>query len=262
MRRRTGERRERSEVGRAASKRHASAREMGNDLNPPRPITPEVVDALGLDDSDHRTNAYARSALKMVVGMVPLVGSVLTEAVEHIIPDSRMRSLLGTCQKLERRVREQEVSVEALKERVREPADAELLQDALLQAERARSDERQGYIATLLLRALTDEERRTAQHRFILSLLNGLSDEEVIILRLDAKASARDEDFRRLHGATIEGRRRVALNDSLDKHDGFAVYDGYAGHLRRLGLMDESGKVTTLGRLLLRTIGLLGDNER
>ncbi len=159
-------------------------------------------------------------------------------------------------------MREQEVSVEALKERVQEPADAELLQDALLQAERARSDERQGYIVTLLLRALTDEERRTSQHRFILSLLNGLSDEEVIILRLDAKPSGRDEDFRGLHRGTIEGRRRVPLNEPQDKHDRFAVYDGYAVHLRRLGLMDESGTVTTLGRLLLRTIGLLGDNER
>ena len=217
---------------------------------------------------------YTASALKSVLGAVPIVGSVLTEIVGNIIPNQRVDRLADFATKLAEKVQEHEK--EMIQKRLLEPEGTDILEEALWQSARALSEERRKQIASMVKNGLTKQEIDLVETKKLLLLLSQLNDVEVFILYSQADRLHQDKDFMEKFGEAIKPVRAWirAPQKQLDKH---AISESLRKHLVQLGLLQpyfpfvghnqipefdqftggfkNSGyQITLLGRLLLRSI--------
>nr|WP_321258947.1 hypothetical protein [uncultured Pseudodesulfovibrio sp.] len=222
------------------------------------------------------------SALKSVFGPLPVVGPMLTELVGNIVPNQRIERLEKFAktldQKLEGCVFKNASAVFEDEECVR------LFEEAFYQASKATSDERREYIASILGTGLTSEQIEYSESRYLMNLLDELSDVEIIWLRsyLDPTIGG-DQEFREKHKAVLD-RAVVTMGSDAETRDKGALQDSYEIHLENLGLIkgrvrqDHDGlpvynkitgepetwgqQTTLLGRLLLRQIGFKEAEDR
>jgi hypothetical protein len=147
-----------------------------------------------------------------------------------------------------------------LAERVRTPEGADIMEDALLMAARALTEERRQAIANLLVTSLTAEEVLHAEAKKLLQLLNELQDPEIIVLRyfyLLTEGDQRAQDFYNLHQAVLEPETGAA-GSPAEESDRDAIRDAYKASIRRLGLTlpRSDTQLNWLGLMLARSIGL------
>ena len=98
---------------------------------------------------------YVSALVKGIVGIAPVVGPMLAEAITLGIPNQKLDRVITFVKVFEDRIKYLEEDL--LKERIKSEEFGDLLEDALPQASRALSDERKEYIANLLKNSLTDE---------------------------------------------------------------------------------------------------------
>lgn len=212
------------------------------------------------------------AVVKSVGGAVPWVGSAIVELVSNIIPNQRIdrveRYLGMLTQELSRL--ESGLSGSILVE----PENVALLEDGMFQAARSTTDERREYIAKVVAKGISAEERRKVHSRRILSLLGDIDDEELMIL--DAYADRAKEKFERVRPPV------TSLGSDQSAIDTEALYEAGRDKLERLGLLrfnqkfdkdtgqmefDLRGRrrgsyrITRLGVLLLKSIGITNDGE-
>jgi hypothetical protein len=223
---------------------------------------------VSLDDKE--SDNYA-AALKMVIGMTPVIGSILTEVVGVVVPDQKIERIKLFLEVLANKVKHIDRDVLEVKMKTEEFTD--LFEDALHQAARALTDERREYIATFLKNSLSTDEAEHIGEKKLLSLLNQLNDIEIIILRGAALDVRKRQDFYELHrnaldtglSNTYANREKLALRRSYDiKLDDLGLMEhNYERLQRRLPpefdrttgkLKLQNKKISPLGQMLVRYI--------
>lgn len=218
----------------------------------------------------------AVSLSKGILGAVPIVGPLMAEIVGHVIPNQRLDRLEKFLKILEAKA--ENVEERKLKERFKEEEFVDLLEDGMLHASRALSDERKEYIASIIEAGIKEDEFEAIQKKFILNLLSEMNDAEVIMLQSYSIHPQDREEYFDKHRNVLTPPM-ATLGSSPEVIDDKAVFDAQKNHLERLGLLrarfkkprkgewpefdDKTGmakaqgyEITSLGRLLLRSIGL------
>lgn len=222
------------------------------------------------------SNASDKAAvtLRALVGTVPVVGSILQEAVGVVIPNQRIDRVVLTMECFAQKVGYIEEEVLRLKMLSEEFTD--LLQDAIPQAARSLSEERREYIASFLKHSLTSEELDHVHEKKLLSILGELNDAEIIFLRYESLRPHERQQFFEQHQVVLQPIP-AAIGSPRFEHDKNALRSSFQDKLFDLGLlqrkfvkpqpgkmpeMDEktgmlkaqSPDLTQLGRALLRYI--------
>jgi hypothetical protein len=230
---------------------------------------------------------YTASALRAALAIVPVIGAGLGELATQVIPHQRLDRLVRFARVLQERL----AAVEGFQRRWEEVLNrcrmgdqdlADLMEEVIRQAARATTDARRECIASLIANGLTSDQISHIESKHLLRMLGDLNDIEVIWLRFYLHPTIRgDEEFRSKHAAVLKSVP-AHLESPQPEVDKAALQKSYSEHLVRLGLLEErfkvdpktkmlevnpatgipkhsSYEVTSLGRLLLREIGL-GDS--
>lgn len=226
---------------------------------------------------------YVTSAVKAFLGAVPFAGSLLAEIAGTIIPNQRIERLTKYAQELENRL--SKLDQEFVRAQLSNENFTDLFEENIRQAARSLTDERRKYLASIIANGLTSEDIEFFESKHLLRILGEINDAEVIILRSYLIATiGGDKNFREKHKeiimpepAYIGAPQRVLDKDSL--------HQSYQEHLTSLGLlrrqyqtdirtkgmvMDtfdggpklQGYRITSLGRLLLRHIGLANEKSQ
>ncbi len=220
------------------------------------------------------------SAFKSVVGNVPIAGSLLSEIVSSIIPNQRIDRLTKYIEILEHKFAR--IPNERVSNLLNNNDFVDFIEESFVQASRAISDERRDYISFLVTNGIIDEKIKFEESKMLLKILQELSDVEIIWLRSYLYPSHEsDIAFRKVHknildpvidalGSSDETKTKVAFQKSYHEHlirlqlighrykvniaTGSAEFEKSSGKQRVIGTY-----ITTLGRLLLKQIGLISE---
>lgn len=248
-------------------------------------MTPtDNLPALGANRSDR-----IASALRALANMAPFIGGALAEIITEIVPAQRierietyLRMLVEELTRLTGQQKQTAATVEKLlADKMREPANVDLIEDGARLASRALSQQRLAYISRCVASGLLDNERDRIRHKRILSIIEQLDDEEILVL--DAYGSRGHRKFDRLRppppviGAPASVREANALFDAViaklerlslvtfkesTKEVELPQAVGRRVEKLRIPDVDAFGKpkgyrdITHLGRLVLESIGL------
>ena len=230
----------------------------------------------------NRTDFNAQIA-KTVVGLVPFAGGVLAELVDSIIPRQRMDRVAKFCKELDDRILK--IENKDIHELFKNEAFVDLIEESFVQASRATTDERRGYIVSIVVNGITDETVNYQDSKYLLRLLSELNDLEVIWLRFYLEPlHDRDTEFRQLHKNVLTpvSSYKGADKETINKA---SIQKSYKEHLERLQLIkgnirfDKKAnlpeydrttglpkatfhQLTTLGEMLLEHIGLLNEKDK
>ena len=226
-------------------------------------------------DLDVKKKDVVASVLKGYLSSLPVLGPIVAEMIDDLIPNQRIDRIASLLRALESKINpEEKAKVEA---RILEEKSVDFLEDGFLQATRALSEERIEYIASLLKNGLTDEDLEENAYKRLLSILGEINDIEVLLLKYHTKITTigRAEEFRRKYPGILTDY--LFIGTSQKEVDTHAICEAYTINLSRLGLIksmfdrpwkdelpeldEETGMmkssgyyITDLGRLLLRVI--------
>ena len=212
------------------------------------------------------------------LGMIPLVGPVVTEIVTAIIPGQRMDRLHAFLEALAVRVEGLEAGT--FEQSMKTPEAIDLLEDVMAQAARAMSEERIGYLANLLATGVTDEAADNERNKKMAELLGGLTDAEVVWLGSYASFQVKDGYYEK-HAAVL-APVAAHLGSTDAEYDAETLQESWIDKLRRLGLVQRKLKtefgtnqpipdrfggdweyqhpqLSWLGAMLLNSIGIATD---
>jgi hypothetical protein len=217
---------------------------------------------------------YVTLAAKSVLGVVPFAGSLLNEIAGTIIPNQRLDRIARFAAVLDEKLSRFERSL--IRTQLADENFTEIMEEAIGQAARSTTEERRGYIASLIASGLDPSAIGFIETRHLLRILGEVNDAEVIWLRSYLVPFIRgDQEFRHKHAAVLDLPPAPfrAPAEIRDKH---ALKDGYQHHLAQLGLLepnydkDRNGmlilesstpkltgyEIAWLGKMLLRYVGL------
>jgi len=231
-------------------------------------LTPSAVD-------------YVTSAAKAALGTIPFAGSLFVELAGTFIPNQRIDRIAKFAGELETRLGSLEQNF--VRSQLKDEGFSDLLEEGLRQAARSLSDERRQYIAALVTNSLSSDDIEYQESKHLLRILGELNDVEIIWLRVYREPTmGGDQEFRTKHKDVIDHVVATfgASQDILDKS---SLQKSYKDHLVQVGLLEPEYRIdmktkqpefdnftgaqkirgfrlTSLGRLLLREIGLGKEN--
>jgi len=224
---------------------------------------------------------YITAMLKGVAGVTPIAGGLLAELIGTVIPNQRIDRMAKFLKALEAKINNLEVDY--VKAQLNREDFADLLEEAARQATHSLSDERRGYIANIIANSLSLHEIECIESKQLLGMLNELNDIEIIWLRYYLpRYSQGDEEFRNAH-EEILAPIHMTNSDPPSNIEKLALQRSYKEHLSRLNLINprystdsktklpeydkssgrqilKSYEITSLGKLLLKHIGLSAPN--
>lgn len=231
--------------------------------------------------SEIKTKAidYVTSGTKAALGAVPFAGSLLAEVASSIIPNQRIDRIADFAFKLQKRIEQLEEA--QVRSELGDEEFTDLLEESLRQASRATSEARRQYLASLVANSLNSNAIEHAESKYLMRILGELNDVEVLWLRFFNEATMEgDKEFRELHSAVFK-YSAAPIGSSREDLDARALQESYRDHLTQLGLITEHirkkrdgtpeydkftgtpavnyRKANTLGRMLLRSIGMIAD---
>lgn len=213
---------------------------------------------------DTNKNDVVANLLRGYLGGLPVLGPPIAEIIGNLIPNQRIDRISSLLKALEAKIDPKEKA--KVETRMLEEKSIDLMEDGFLQAARALSEERIDYIASLLKNGLTDEDLEEIAYKRLLSLLGELDDFEVLILMSHIGSITEQQEFRRKHHDVLMPPI-VTFGSSQETVDRHAIYEAHRINLGRLGLleirsqqMNQSYQITSLGRLLLRSIDQFEEN--
>lgn len=215
------------------------------------------------------------------LGIIPGVGGLLAEVAGQFIPQQRIERLEDYARHLSQRL--DQTDERLLREKLEDPERIDLFEEGALQSARALSPERQDYIASVVARGITGDEKMRIEAKRMLKLLREIDDDQIIILAGKLRRNEGDQDYQERHAAIITPPR-VHLDSPRGELDKDALFELARMELVRLGLLaptfkslkkgeqpefdqktgmmkQQSRRLTPLGRMLLRHIGLAAEDE-
>ena len=229
------------------------------------------------EDLKSRLADYSVAATRGAANLIPIVGPVLAEVLGVVIPQQRIDRIAKFAAELERRLSSVEKNM--LESQLNNGEFTDLIEEGFRQAARSLSDERRQYIASIITNSLSSENISYAESRHLLRILDEVNDIEIIWLCFYREPTmGGDEEFRETHKNVLEPVY-ATLGSSQETLDKSTLQESYKEHLfqrrllerqykinlktkgpdfdRRTGIQKVRGyKITSLGRLFLREIGL------
>jgi len=219
--------------------------------------------------------------VKGLLGMIPGVGGILAEVAGQLIPQQRLERLEAYARQLSDRL--DEMGEDQLREKLEDPEGIDLFEEGALQSVRALSPERQDYITSIVASGITGDEKARIESKRMLKLLREIDDDQMIILAGKLRRNERDKSFHDRH-AEIFDRPRVHMESERTELDKEALFELARVELVRLGLLaptfkalkkgefpefdqktgmikQQSRRLTPLGRMLLRHVGLASQDD-
>jgi hypothetical protein len=203
----------------------------------------------------NKSDVAATFAKGILGAVVPHIGGMLAEVVSTVIPNQKLDRLITFAKVLDDKVKYIEEDMLEVKMKSEEFTD--LLEDGLIQASRALSDERRHHIASLLKNSLSKDELAHIEKKKLLSLLNELNDIEIVRLKYHSLRPLDEDEFWERNKALLSEPSMFdgSPQEEIDKH---ALYKSYGLKLEQLGLL-EGERTSDLGDLLLRYLDLKED---
>lgn len=220
---------------------------------------------------------YVTSAAKAVLGTVPFAGSLLAEVAGTIIPNQRIERIVKFAKNLEDKL--SKLNQDFVRAQLTNENFTDLLEEGIRQTARSLSDDRRGYLASVIANSISSEDVEFFESKHLLRILGEINDIEVIWLRFYLIPTIDgDTEFREKHKEILKFAIATigASQSILDKS---ALQDSYKEHLTQLGLLEYRYQTNTrtkqpefdtftgglkvsgygimlLGKLLLRQISL------
>ena len=211
------------------------------------------------------------------VGAVPCIGPIVSELVTQLIPNQRLERMEAYIVELDKRVKKVE------RDKLVRPRKVDLFEDGAFQAIRSLSGKRTEYIANVVARGLSGEEKEELEAKRMLNLLTQLDDGQIILLSSYLHKNRNDKEFWKIHEDVLKPKA-VNIQSSQEEIDEATIQEMAERELVRLGLlqlyirkpprgqlpefdektgmMKASGHdITSLGRLFLRYIDLAGTDD-
>jgi len=221
---------------------------------------------------NNRTD-IAVATIKSIAGSIPFVGSLIQEMVDVIIPNQRIDRLSKYVLELEQKLTKFEQ--EKIEEKLKDEYFVDLMEESLIQASKALSDERLDYISSIIENSLDKEHILDIENKHLLTLLKEINDIEIIWLRYYLVPTiGGDTEFRNKHKDVLESIIPT-LGSTQEERDKAAIQKSYKEHLSILGLLEKKisikiggstneletkgYEITPLGKLLLKQIGFKND---
>lgn len=189
-----------------------------------------------------------------VVGAVPYIGPIVSELVTQVIPNQRLERIEAYITELDKRVKKAE------RDKLVHPRKVDLFEDGAFQAIRSLSEERTEYIANVVARGLSGEEKEELAAKRILTLLTQLDDGQIILLASRLTKNRRNDEFWKIHSDTLKFES-VSFKSSPQERDRATMREMAEQGLVRLGLLNTRLDITPLGLLFLRHIDLAGPSD-
>lgn len=209
---------------------------------------------------DSTTSDKLAAAARGIAAACPVIGGLVAEAVNSIIPNQKLDRVIGFLRYLDERVSILDRDLSGAASRLQDERGLDLLEDGIVQAARAVTEERRTRIGNLLARSLTQEELKYAESKKLLNLLRELTDAELLFLVYYSEPPylgfQYHRDLTEKHPDVLRPASRI-LSIPQDEIDRGALRDSYLSTLVRLGLLQQKENqysLASLGRLLLRYI--------
>ena len=136
----------------------------------------------------------------------------------------------------------------------------DLLEEGIVQASRALTEERRCRLANLLAKSLSPKELKYAESKKLLNLLQELTDPELLWLAFYSKSPTLGSEYHKQlmekHPEILQPASRT-IGVAQEEIDRGALQDSYKNTLVRLGLLrqrERTHELSSLGCLLLRYI--------
>lgn len=217
---------------------------------------------------------------KGTIGAIPIVGALGAEVIGALVPNRRLQRVEQLLEELAKKIDGK--SAEDIEGRFRSPEFVDLLEESIIQASKALSDERVERIAALLKNGLNDDDLNHLRDKRMLELLGQFNDAELIILQSHTRECRHDPEWVKRHERVLALRPAYIGAPKADL-DAAALHSQFNEHLAQIGLLEpryridrQTGlpefdaqrgtqKVTSyelsrLGRMLLQRIDLLGED--
>jgi hypothetical protein len=234
------------------------------------------------DNLENNRNDLLVSAAKSVLGIVPIAGSFLSELVGNLIPNQRINRLSKYVKELDEKLLR--IPIEKINGLLGNEDFIDLIEEGFVQASRAITDERRRYIASIVSNGITDESIQLNESKHLLKILSELNDIEIIWLRSYLTRTINGDDEFRIKNNNILQHINVFIGADDETRTKAAFQKSYKEHLERLQLINyrinidrttkmpefdhtgnpkkSSAQLTTLGRLLLKQIGLISELDQ
>lgn len=217
------------------------------------------------------------SAIRGILGLVPIAGSLLAELAGTVIPNQRIDRITKFLVILDSKL--SALEKDFVISQLSNESFSDFLEEGILQVVHSISDERREYIANLIAFGLSQQDIEYIELKYLLRILNEINDIEILWLRFYLVPTMDgDEEFRDKHNDVITPVV-ATMSDPLSVVEKEALQKSYKEHLSRLGLLRpqykidhrtntpefdsytgglaiRSYQITSLGRLLLEQIGL------
>lgn len=197
------------------------------------------------------------SLSKGIVGSIPYIGSIVSEAIGTLIPNQRLDRVVEFLTKLELEVTSLDLQMRRFRSSMQTPEGLDLIEEGLIQASRAVTLERKERLARLVGRSLTAEQLNYAESRKLLNIYRELTDPELIWLIYYGNPSTLGCNDITEKNPDIFRPASQEIGAPQEERDRGAIQESYKNTLLRLGLIREKERfthLTQLGRLMLRYI--------
>lgn len=214
-------------------------------------------------ESNHRDRLV--SVAKSVAGTIPYIGTMVSELLDHVVPNLRFERIVVFLRALDSKVSQIDEKLEHFKANLATEEGVDLLEEGMLQASRSISRERKERLASILEKSLSKEDIKYEESRKILNIFRELTDPEVIWLiyyslepRLGKGPHSnwveQHPDILNPISKTTTGLNEKLENERLEKA---SLQGSYKETLLRLGLIQNNGRttsMTTLGKMIINYI--------
>ncbi len=218
-----------------------------------------------MSELDSNSRDRLVSIAKGAAGALPFVGSAVSEIMESVIPNLRFERVVTFLKTLDEKVGEIDEKLKNFENNLQKEQGIDLLEEGIIQAARAVSEERKQRLARLVSRALSEKELKYQEGRKLLNLYSELTDQEIVWLIYYSLnpvfGPGPHSDWVEKHPEILKPVSRE-MGAPREQHERGALQDSYKSTLMRLGLTTERNKttsVTTLGRML---VGYITDEDQ
>ena len=222
----------------------------------------------------------AVSAINTITSQVPMIGPIVSEVITQLIPNQRLEGIEAYLQFLAKRLEER--SSDLQNQEIWNALRIDIFEEGAFQSARALSEERLQYIANLVAIGITGEQREEVESRRLLSILASITDDQLIILTSYLHKN-RTQEYQQLHSSVLTPEPPT-VGSSEETRDQWTIFQLARQQLVTLGVLQldfvrprrgelpefdiSTGTIkarghalTSLGRLLLRQIGLAETGE-
>lgn len=229
-----------------------------------------------MDKKELKTNStdIITSWVSAVVGMIPVVGGVVSELVQNLIPNQRQDRIVKFIESLSNELDKIKFDIAELRQKFENVKYGTFTYDCLKSVVNNVYDEKIEYYKKLCLNAITEDEKNLIHCERILKILEQLDYYEILYLIFYEKCNTigpsemRQSLYDKLGFDILQPSYYIGMQ--IEQRDEETYKQITLNNLCNTGLLDmevkynSSGrnprttyKITTLGRLVLRKIGEL-----